>query len=185
MVAQGQVAISPLDIGTGALEYSRQSLGVVMELVLGLGAQIAQDATRLKQLGAKARSELPKRLAITDGARLGDAIEIKRWDELGVHGEGCGLLQVELIDLLPNIARDELDGGLHFRHHPLSFLDALQAGLAEPFVLGNSANLLEVRLEIRGHELAVSTHAALEIDKMIGMADATDALCDLLTLLGD
>ena len=90
----------------------------------------------------------------------------------------------ELLDLLPQ-ARDELDGGLHFRHHPLGFLDALHAGLAEPFVLGNSANLLDVRLDISGNELAVTTYPTLEIDKMIGMADATDALCELLTLLGE
>ena len=30
--------------------------------------------------------------------------------------------------------------------------------LAEPFVLGNGANLLDVLLDIRGNELAVSLH---------------------------
>ena len=97
----------------------------------------------------------------------------------------AGWCQVELIDLLPNIPRDELDGRLHFRHHALGFLDALQAALAEPFVLGNRTNLLNVRLDISGNELAVSTYPALEIDKMVGMADATDALGDLLALLGE
>ncbi len=148
MAAQGQVAVSPLHIGTRALEHGRQPLGLVMELVLGLGAQRAQDATGFKQRGAKPLGEFPKRLAIADGSSLGHAIEIKRWDELGVHGEGGGRRQVELIDLLPHITRDELDGRLHFRHDALGFLDALQAALAEPFVLGNSANLLDVPLDI-------------------------------------
>ena len=52
-------------------------------------------------------------------------------------------------------------------------------------MLGNGANLLDVRLDISGNELAVSTHPALEIDKMVGMADATDALGDLLALLSE
>jgi len=56
-------------------------------------------------------------------------------DELGVHGEGGGLRQIERIDLLPNITRDELDGRLHVRNDALGLLDALQAALAEPFVL--------------------------------------------------
>ena len=149
------------------------------------GLNCAQGATGLKQRGAKSLGEFPKRLAIPDGPRLGHAIEIKRWDELGVHGEGGGRRQVELIDLLPHITRDERDGRLHFRHDTLGFLDALQAALAEPFVLGNSTNLLDVRLDIRGNELAVSTHTALKIDKMVGMADGADALGDLLALLGE
>jgi len=36
MVAQRQVAVSPLDIGTRALEHLRQYLGLFMELVLGV-----------------------------------------------------------------------------------------------------------------------------------------------------
>src|SRR5882724_60427 len=38
MVTQGQVAVSPLLIGTRALEHGRQPLGLVIKLVLGLGA---------------------------------------------------------------------------------------------------------------------------------------------------
>src|SRR2546425_3308182 len=156
-----------------------------MELVLGLRAQLAQGATGFKQRGAKPRGEFAKRRAISDGARLGHTIEIIGWDKLGVHGEGGRLRQVQLMDLLPDITGDKLDGGLHFRHDALSFLDALQAALAEPFVLGNSTNLLDVPLDISGNELTVSTHPALEIDKMVGMADATDALSDLLALLSE
>src|SRR5436190_11883982 len=145
-----------------------------MEVVLGLGAQRVQGPTGLKQRGAKSLGEFPKRLAIPDGPRLGHAIEIKRWDELGVHGEGGGLRQIELIDLLPHITRDELDGRLHFRNDTLGFLDALQATLAEPFVLGNSTSLLDMPLDLCGNELAVSTHTAFKIDKMIGMADGAN-----------
>ena len=50
MVTQGQGAVSPLDIGTGALEHRRQPLGLVMELVVGLGAQRTQGAPGLTQL---------------------------------------------------------------------------------------------------------------------------------------
>ncbi len=107
MAAQGQVAVSPLHIGTRALEHGRQPLGLVMELVLGLRAPLAQGATGLKQRGAKPLGTFPKRLAIADGSSLGHAIEIKRWDELGVHGEGGAWRQVELIDLLTNITRDD------------------------------------------------------------------------------
>jgi len=148
MVAQGQVAVSPLDIGTRALEHGRQPLGLVMELVSCLGAQRAQGPTGLNQRGAKSLGEFPKRLAITDRPSLGHAIEIIRGNELGVHGEGGGLCQVELLDLLANITGDKRAGGLHFRHDALGFLDALQAALAEPFVLGNSADLLDVGLDV-------------------------------------
>ena len=41
MVAQRQVPVSPLHIGTRALEHGRQPLGLVMELVVSLGAQLA------------------------------------------------------------------------------------------------------------------------------------------------
>jgi len=147
-----------------------------MELVLGLGAQLTQGATGLKQRGAKLLGEFPKWLASPDVSRLGHAIEIERWDELGVHGEGGGLRQIELLDLLPNITRDELDGRLHFRNDALGFIDALQAARAEPFVLGNSTSLLDMPLDICRNELAVSTYTALKIDEMIGMADGTNAL---------
>jgi len=144
-----------------------------MELVLGLRAQLAQGAPGFKQWGAKPLGEVPKRLASADGSSLGHAIEIKRWDELGVHGEGDGRRQIELFDLLPHITRDKLDSRLHFRHNALGFLDAREAMLAEPFVLGKGTSLLDVLLEISGNELAVSTHPALQIDKMVVVADGT------------
>ena len=87
MAAQRPIAVSPLYIGTRALEHTGEPLGFVMELGLSLGAQRAQDAAGFKQRGAKPLGELAKRFAITDGARLGHAIEIVRGKELGVHGE--------------------------------------------------------------------------------------------------
>src|SRR5262249_36338917 len=156
-----------------------------MEVVLGLGAQLTQGPTGCKQRGTKSLGEFPKRLAIADGASLGDAIEIIRGNELGVHGKGNRRRYIELLDLLRDITRDELDSRLHFRHHPLGFLDAFQAALAESFVLGNGTNLLDVLLDISGNQLAVSTHPALQIDKMVVVPDAPDTRLDLFTLLSE
>jgi len=154
-----------------------------MELILGLRAQRAQDAARFKQRGAKSLGELAKRFAIADGARLGDAIEIRRGNQLGVHGKGDRRRYIELSDLLTDITRDELDGALHFWHHSLGFFDTLQAALAESVLLGNGANLLDVSLNIRGDELAVAAYHALQIDKVVVVANAPDARLDLFTLL--
>ena len=96
-----------------------------------------------------------------------------------VHGVGRGRRQVQLTHLLPHIPRDELDGGLHFGHHALGFLDTLQARLAELFLLGNGADRVDVLLDITGNELAVATHAALQVDKVVGVANGADALGDL------
>src|SRR5262245_58367479 len=41
MVAERQVAVAPLHLGTRALEHSRQPLGLVMELILSRGAPCA------------------------------------------------------------------------------------------------------------------------------------------------
>src|SRR5262249_12162849 len=87
--------------------------------------------------------------------------------------------------LLPHIPRDEFDGRLHFGHDPLSFGDPLQARRAELFLLGNGADRGEVLLDITGDELAVATHAALQVHKVVGVANGTNALGDLLTLPGE
>jgi hypothetical protein len=89
-----------------------------------------------------------------------------------------------LIDLLPNITGDKLDSRLHFGHNPLGFVDPIETTLAELFVLGNGANRLNVRADICGDELAVATHTALQVHKVIGLADGLKALFDLLALLG-
>src|SRR5262249_32794627 len=77
------------------------------------------------------------------------------------------------------------DGRLHFGHHPLGFLDAFHAALAEPFVLGNRTNLLDVSLDIRGNALAISAYSTLEIDKVVVVANAPDTRLDLCTLLSE
>jgi len=51
--------------------------------------------------------------------------------------------------------------------------------------LRNGANPINLRLDIRGNELAVSPHAAFYIDKVVGLADSADALGDLLSLRAD
>src|SRR5262245_34345559 len=135
-----------------------------MEVVLRLEAQRTQGAPGGNQRGAKSLGEFAKRCAIADAARLSPALKLVRTDELGVHGTGDRRCQGELSDLLSNITRDERDGALHFWHDPLGFGDALQATLAESFLPGNGANLLDVALNIRGDELAIAAHSALQID---------------------
>ena len=71
----------------------------------------------------------------------------------------------------------KLDGGLPFRHDALSFLDALHAALAEPFVRGNSTHLLDVPLDISGNALTVSTHPALEMTLGKQMCKIPDESC--------
>jgi hypothetical protein len=100
-----------------------------------------------------------------------------------MHGEGDGLRQVQPMDLLSHITGDKRNGRLHFGHHPLSFVDAIKAALAELSVLSKGANRFDLRADIGGDQLAVSTHAAFEIDKVIGLADGLKALFDLCALL--
>jgi hypothetical protein len=101
---------------------------------------------------------------------------------MGMHSVGHRRGHVEFRDLLPHLPRDKLDGGLYFGHHPLGFLNPVQTALAEPFVLRNGANPIDLRLDINGNEFAVATHATLYIDKVVGLADGTDALGNLLSL---
>src|SRR5262245_30249178 len=99
-----------------------------------------------------------------------------------MHGEGLRWCQRQLLDLLADIPRDELNSGLHFGHDTLCFREALQARLAEPFLLRNGANRLDVMLDIRGNELAVAPYAALQVHKVVGVTDGTEALGDRLAL---
>jgi hypothetical protein len=87
--------------------------------------------------------------------------------------------------LIAHRTRHKLDGGLHFRHHPQGFSDPIHAGLAEAFLLSHTANGVKVTGDIGGNQLAVSTHAALSIDQVVGLSDATDALRHLLSLGAD
>src|SRR5215470_11377258 len=124
-------------------------------------------------------------LAYGHRPRRGHTIEIIRRDEMGVHSIGLRLPQVQLPHLLPHIPRDELDGRLHFGHHACGFGDAIEARRAEAFLLSNSANRGDVLLDIPRNELAVTTHAALQVHKVVGVADGANALGDLLTLPGE
>ena len=63
-----------------------------------------------------------------------------------------------------------------FGNDALGFLDPIQAGLAEVFLLGNSPDRIDVRVDITGNELAMATHALLQIDKPRSVADGTCAL---------
>jgi len=167
------------------LEHLGQLFGLLVELALLRFAQLGECPTGLTQRRAKTLSQLPKWLAGVPRARLGYALKIERGNEMGMHGVGHRRCQVELPDLLPHIPRHTLDGGLHFRNHPLGFLDPLQAGLPEAFVLGHGTNGVNLRSNICRNKLAVSAHAALHIDKMLGLADGTDAVSDLLALRAD
>src|SRR5215475_3848556 len=104
---------------------------------------------------------------------------------MGMHGVGRGLCQVQLTHLLPHIARDERDGGLHFGHHALGFRDPLQARRAEAFLVSNGANRVDVLLDIPRNELAVATHTTLQVHKVVGVADGAHALRNLLALPGE
>jgi hypothetical protein len=99
-----------------------------------------------------------------------------------MHGEGLRQCQHQLFDLLVYIPRDELNGSLHFGHDALRFLNALEARLAEPFLLRNGADRVDVVLDILGNELPVATHTALQGNEVVGVANGTDALGDRLAV---
>jgi hypothetical protein len=99
-----------------------------------------------------------------------------------MQGRGHRRCQVQLADLLPDIPRDELDSGLHFRNDPLSFVDPLQAHLTESFLLGDSPNRVNLLLESSRNELAIPTYPSFSIDKVGGLADRTESPSDLLSL---
>jgi len=72
---------------------------------------------------------------------------------------------------------------LHFRYHPLGFVDARKTAPTQRLLLGHSANRLDVHPDIGGNESTVSTHATFEVDKVIRLAYGLKALFDLLALL--
>ncbi len=175
MVSSRPGPVSPLHLGTRTLANLRQRLGPLLKLVLHRGAHLAQGPTGRKPRCATALGQLPKRFASTDAPSLGHAIEIRRRKALGVHGAGCRRCQGQWIALWPPITRDERAGRRHVGHDARGFLHALQAAVAEPFVLGQRTHRLHVRVDSSGHEVAVSPSPAREIDTMVVVADATDA----------
>src|SRR5712691_4857188 len=102
-----------------------------------------------------------------------------------VHSIGLRRRQVQLPHLLPYIIRHKLNGHLHFGHDALRFLDPLQACLAEPFLLDNSTNRVDVCLDITGNELAVSPSPSIQVNKVVGVTDSADTLGDRLALPGE
>ena len=101
-----------------------------------------------------------------------------------VHGVGPGGAKSVAAPAAAHTPR-QLDRRLHFGKHALGFLDALQARLAEPFVLGNGAHSVNLLLDISRNELPIATHTSRQIDKVVCMADSADTLSDLLALLAD
>ena len=99
-----------------------------------------------------------------------------------MHGVGLQRCPVKLTDLLSHRTRNTFDRGLHCRNHSLGFVDPLQAGLTETFVLRHTADRVHLCVDICRNELTVATHAALSIDHVVDLADGTEALRDLLSL---
>jgi len=184
MVAQGQVAVSSLDIGAGALQDIGQRFGFLVELILHVGTQRVQRATRLTQWSPKALGPLSKRLARCNRASLGHPVEIIRRNQPGMQGMGSRWRSTQLIDVLPHISRDTLDGGLHCGDDACGFADLLQARLTETLLLGDGANLIELLWDSSGKKGTVPTDPAFEIDKVRGMSDRPDALPHMLALSG-
>ena len=74
------------------------------------------------------------------------------------------------------ITRHELNGRLHFGHHALRFINAVQACLTEASLPGHGAHRVDLLLDITRNELAVSTHPSIQVDKAVGLADGSNAL---------
>jgi hypothetical protein len=103
---------------------------------------------------------------------------------LACMAKEVGGVKSNCLPCCPTLTGDKCNGRLHCGPHPLNLVDAIEAALAAVFVLGDGANRLDVRADIGGDALAVSTYPAFQVDKMIGVADGFDALFDLLPLLG-
>src|SRR5215510_11140918 len=145
--------------------------------------QGTQRPAGLKKLGPDTLSQFTQWGPLPPRSGGSDTLKIVRWNEMCMHGEGLRRCHLQLFDLLAHIARDELDGRLHFWHHTLRFRDPLQARRAELFLLGHGADRGDVLLDITGDELAVATHAALQVHKVVGVANGPNALADLLPQL--
>ena len=51
--------------------------------------------------------------------------------------------------------------------------------------MSNDADRVDVLLDIPRNELAVATYTALQVDKVVGMAEATDTLGEQRALLSE
>ena len=78
-----------------------------------------------------------------------------------MYGVGLRLPQVQLTHLLTGIRGHEHDGRLPFGHHAFRFLDTIQAGLAASFLMGDSADRVDLMLDIARNQLAVAPYASI------------------------
>ena len=182
MVPQREGPIAPFDIGTGTLEHFGQLLGLVGELTLLPLTQLGQHPAGLKQRRAQTFGQLPPLFTCMYCAPLGHTIARARRNAMGVQGVGHRRCQGEWPDLLVHLPRHKLDGGLHCRHHPFSVVDALPAGLPEAVVLRHATNRVNLLADSCRNEPTVAPHAALYINKVVGLADRTAAVGDRLAL---
>ncbi len=182
MVAQREVPVVPFHIGAGALEHLGTLRCFGLEPVVLHRARLPQRPTRRNQPCAEGFGTRTKWLPLCHRPGCGHAIEGIRWHQRRRHGGGRGLRHTSLAHLPLPILRDELDGGLHCGDHALGFLDPIHAGLAEVFWLGNGTDRVKVALDITGNARAVSPYPALEVDKVVGVADGAEVLGDLLAL---
>lgn len=88
VIPQGDITVSPFHIGTGALEYLRQLLGLLPELAELGRAQLGSPPTGVKQRRAQPLGQLSKRLASAHRTRLGDALKIGSGNEMGMQCVG-------------------------------------------------------------------------------------------------
>jgi len=146
---------------------------------------LTQRPARFIQGCAEAIGKLPKGLAFVDGPGGSDTFERIRGNERRMHGGGLRLRQGQLTDLLPYIPRHERDRRWHCGHHPLRFLDAIQARLAESFLMGDGADGVDVVWDITDDQLPVSPDASLQVDKVVGVTDGAEALSERFSLLGE
>jgi hypothetical protein len=96
------------------------------------------------------------------------------------HGVGPQRGQGTWTDLLSHLPRNTRDRGLHFRTHPLGCVDPLSAGLTATCVRRHAAQRVHRCMALCRNALAVAPPAALAIDPVVGLADGTEALRDLL-----
>jgi hypothetical protein len=87
-----------------------------------------------------------------------------------------------LVALLAPIPRDDRDGRLHGGPDPLGLLEAIDARLAEPCLVGAGAARGERGVDIPGNALAVATPPTLQGDKVVRVADGAHTLGNRLAL---
>jgi hypothetical protein len=103
---------------------------------------------------------------------------------MGVQGVGRGRRHLQGMPLLRPIPRNPLDGRLHFGHDTRGGLDTIQARLAEAFLRGQATDHVAGLWHSARQARAMATHAALQGDNVVGVADGAQARRDLLARCG-